>query len=91
MLSIMPKLDGSIRVRIRDDGNGIPQSILKAGREDRNGLAGMRERARQIGAKLNSWSRVGAGTEVELNVPGSIACAEGHERSELNLFRGKAG
>jgi hypothetical protein len=33
----------------------------------------MRERAEKVGAKLRLWSRVAAGTEVELTVPGRIA------------------
>jgi len=33
----------------------------------------MRERAQEIGARLDIWSEIGAGTEVELSVPGSIA------------------
>jgi signal transduction histidine kinase len=33
----------------------------------------MRERAQQIGAQLDVWSEVGAGTEVELRIPGSVA------------------
>jgi hypothetical protein len=36
-------------------------------------LSGMRERAGRIGAKLRVMSRAGAGTEVELRVPGDIA------------------
>jgi signal transduction histidine kinase len=33
----------------------------------------MRERAEQIGARLDIWSELGAGTEVELRIPGGIA------------------
>jgi len=36
---------------------------------------GMRERAKRIGARLDFWSEAGAGTEVELSVPSSIAYA----------------
>jgi signal transduction histidine kinase len=61
------------RVRIRDDGAGIPTTILEEGRHGHYGLPGMRERAGQIGAKLNIWSGDGAGTEVELSIAGSIA------------------
>jgi signal transduction histidine kinase len=35
----------------------------------------MRERAGQIGARFTVWSRDGAGTEVELIVPGHVAYA----------------
>jgi hypothetical protein len=33
----------------------------------------MRERAKQIGARLEIWSELKAGTEIELNIPGSVA------------------
>ncbi|HKA45440.1 MAG TPA: triple tyrosine motif-containing protein, partial [Burkholderiales bacterium] len=62
-----------LRVRIRDDGKGIDPQHLSEGRVRHWGLAGMRERAVQIGAQLNLWSEVGAGTEVELRVPGAVA------------------
>ncbi|MGJ5814568.1 sensor histidine kinase [Paludibaculum fermentans] len=62
-----------LRLRIRDDGRGIPREILEAGRSGHYGLSGMRERAHQIGAKLEIWSGAKAGTEIELTVAGAIA------------------
>ena len=62
-----------LRLRIRDDGKGIDPKLLDAGRDGHWGLPGMRERAEQIGARLDIWSEVGAGTEVELRVPGPVA------------------
>jgi signal transduction histidine kinase len=62
-----------LRLRIRDDGRGIDPQHLDAGRDGHFGLPGMRERAQEMGAQLDVWSEVGAGTEVELRVPGSIA------------------
>ncbi len=63
-----------LRLRIRDDGNGIDPAVLGQGsRAGHWGLPGMHERAKRIGAQLNVWSRPGAGTEVELTIPGSIA------------------
>jgi hypothetical protein len=44
----------------------------------------MRERARDIGAELIVWSRGGAGTEVELRIPGRIAFGTCRRR---NVFR----
>ncbi len=62
-----------LRLRIRDNGKGIDPKLLEAGRDGHWGLPGMRERAQQIGAQLEMWSEVGAGTEVELSIPGSVA------------------
>ena len=63
-----------LRVHVRDDGKGIDPEILKAGGRDGHwGLAGMRERAKRMGARLEFWSETGAGTEVQLTVPASIA------------------
>ena len=61
------------RLVVRDDGCGIGPEVLRAGREGHWGLAGMRERAQKIGGRLKIWSRVAAGTEIELSVPNSIA------------------
>jgi signal transduction histidine kinase len=66
-------LPGAVRVRVRDNGLGIDQEILRTGRASHWGLQGMRERAANIGARLRIWSRKGAGTEVELSVPTNIA------------------
>ena len=63
-----------LRLRVRDDGRGISDDILAAGaRAGHWGLAGMRERAEKVQARLEIWSRSGAGTEVQLTVNGSIA------------------
>jgi len=62
-----------LRVRIRDNGTGIDPAIIATGHEGHWGLQGMRERAQQIGAQLEIWSQPGAGTEVDLSVPGSLA------------------
>jgi signal transduction histidine kinase len=62
-----------LRVRIRDNGTGIDPGIIETGREGHWGLQGMRERAKQIGAQLEIWSQPGAGTEVDLSIPGSVA------------------
>jgi signal transduction histidine kinase len=63
-----------IRLRLRDDGSGIDKDILEAeGKRGHWGIRGMRERAQKIGAQLTIWSRPGAGTEVELRVPASVA------------------
>jgi len=62
------------RLRIRDDGKGIPSDVLSGdGREGHYGLPGMRERAKLIGGKLTIWTEVDGGTEIELNIPGARA------------------
>lgn len=58
---------------VRDDGRGIDSSILEGGRDGHWGLVGMRERSQRIGGTLKLRSRAGAGTEIELMVPGDIA------------------
>jgi len=79
----------ALRVRIRDDGKGIPPEVLDEGRRGHYGLCGMRERARQIGGRLEVWSRLGAGTEIELNIAGSIAYCRPTGRPLFHLFRRK--
>jgi signal transduction histidine kinase len=65
-----------LRLRVRDDGKGLDAKMLaKGGREGHYGLHGMRERAQTIGGKLDVWSEVDAGTEVELSIPAAGAYA----------------
>jgi signal transduction histidine kinase/ligand-binding sensor domain-containing protein len=79
-----------LRLHVRDDGKGIHPEILKAGGRDGHwGLAGMRERAKRIGARLDFWSEAGAGTEVQLTVPASIAYQTNHKDSRSWLLRRK--
>jgi signal transduction histidine kinase len=81
----------TLRLRIRDDGQGIPREILEAGRPSHYGLSGMRERARQIRASLEIWSGAKAGTEIELGIAGSIAYRATVSRPLFRWFRKKAG
>ena len=63
-----------VRLRVRDDGKGISPEILRSGGVSGHwGLSGMVERAHKIGGQCKIWNRTGAGTEVELNVPGGVA------------------
>ncbi|MET0555370.1 MAG: two-component regulator propeller domain-containing protein [Vicinamibacteria bacterium] len=66
-----------LRLVVRDDGCGIPGGVLDSGREGHWGLSGMRERAEKIGGRLRLSSAAGAGTEVELTVPGRVAFGGG--------------
>lgn len=59
---------------VRDDGRGIPATILQAGgREGHWGMAGMRERAQRAGGTLHIESSAGEGTAVTLQVPARAA------------------
>jgi ligand-binding sensor domain-containing protein/signal transduction histidine kinase len=79
-----------LRLRIRDDGSGIDPKVLgQGGSAGHWGLPGMHERARRIGAQLNVWSRPGAGTEVDLSIPGPIAYGTSSARTGFRLFRKK--
>lgn len=78
-----------LRLRIRDDGKGIDPKVVEASsRLGRWGLAGMRERAQRIGARLEFWSETGAGTEVELKVPAEMAYEKQRASRRFRLFHG---
>jgi signal transduction histidine kinase len=79
----------ALRLRIRDDGKGIPQEVLQEGQPGHYGLCGMRERAKRIGGKLHIWSRPGTGAEIELSVASAVAYGPAVRRSLFGLFRTK--
>jgi signal transduction histidine kinase len=84
--------DDRLTLRVRDDGRGIDTTKLEAVGEHHWGLAGMQERAGQIGAKLKVTSRSGAGTEIELSIPGKVAyqtVARPWVKPLLHFFAGK--
>ena len=76
-----------LRLRVRDDGRGIEPEIIEAGGKPGHwGMLGMRERAAKIGARLETWSWPGSGTEVELTIPVSVAyIARRNRRSKRKL------
>jgi len=77
-----------LRVRVRDDGKGIDPKVLKAGGQPGHfGIPGMRERAQRIGAHLVFWSEAGAGAEVELTVPASLAYQTRRSSHRFRLFQ----
>ena len=76
-----------LRVLVRDDGRGIDPHVLHSGLEGHWGLVGIRERSERIGANLRLRSRIGAGTEVDLTVPGSIAFEKGSNGPISKWFR----
>jgi len=58
----------SVTLRVHDDGPGFDIEALPRTRRGM-GLATMRERAEEIGARLDIRARVGAGTTVSVSVP----------------------
>jgi signal transduction histidine kinase len=83
-----------LRLRIRDDGTGIdPRDLEAGGRPGHWGLPGIRERAQQIGSRLEFWSEAGAGTEVELRVPAAMAYEKQRDGRRFRPFhrRGSRG
>jgi signal transduction histidine kinase len=78
-----------LRVRVRDDGQGIQPAVLEGDRPGHFGLPGMRERAGVIGGRLDVWSEAGLGTEIELTVPAAAAYVRSRRRS--SLFGGRTG
>jgi signal transduction histidine kinase len=80
--------DHRLRLRIRDDGQGIDPKVQQEGcRAGHWGLPGVRERAQRIGAQLDFWSEAGAGTEVQLTVPAAVAYKTSPESTVFRLFQ----
>jgi signal transduction histidine kinase len=78
-------------IRFRDDGIGIDPQVLNEGaRAGHWGLPGVRERAKLAGAQLDFWSEAGAGTEVQVTVPASLAYAKSPAARAFGLFRKKS-
>jgi signal transduction histidine kinase len=74
--------DRQFRMRVRDDGRGIdPKVLSQDGQAGHYGLHGMRERAKLVGGRLDVWSELDSGTEVELSIPGPIAYSRATRRS----------
>jgi signal transduction histidine kinase len=73
------------RLRVRDDGKGMDAKVLVGqGRTKHWGLHGMQERAKLVGGRLDVWSEIGSGTEIELNVPASSAYSKYPAASRLS-------
>jgi signal transduction histidine kinase len=79
----------AFRLRIRDDGGGIPSEVLDHGRAGHFGLPGMRERAKQVGAELTIASRPGNGTEIDLSLASKIAYGTSPRGSWFHRFQQK--
>jgi signal transduction histidine kinase len=87
------KFDAShLGIRFFDNGIGIDAEVLRNGsRVGHWGLIGMKERASQMGAKLEVWSKPSAGTELDLSIPGNIAYDRTEKKGGLHALRKKLG
>jgi signal transduction histidine kinase len=78
----------SVRMFVRDNGCGINPDVVQKERDSYSGLHEMRDRADTIGAQFGIWSRPGAGTEVRIAVPSSVAMAGGFGRGPIHILSG---
>jgi signal transduction histidine kinase/ligand-binding sensor domain-containing protein len=65
--------DRQFRLQVRDDGKGIDRAVPADERRGHFGLPGMRERAEFVGGRLDVWSEVGVGTEIDLTISAAKA------------------
>jgi len=81
---------GYVQLEISDNGKGIPQDRLNNLSKTRNstgvGIAGMRERVRELGGELEIRS-AGSGTTLRASLPisDSIRSADSHSPTEAQL------
>lgn len=71
-VNVVIEYERDVVLLVSDDGVGIDDAVLAAGKPEHFGLAGMRERAAHIHAALSITSST-AGTSVRLVVPGPLA------------------
>lgn len=77
--------DRQFRLRVRDNGKVMEPAVISGqGPKGHYGLPGMRERAKLIGANLEIWSEIDAGTEVELCISAATAYVTSAKRSWLS-------
>lgn len=69
--------EDGVLIAVRDGGGGFPADVLAEGRREGHfGLQGMRERASQIGGRLQLRNLAGQGAEVSIRVPAGRAYLE---------------
>jgi two-component system sensor histidine kinase UhpB len=68
---IVERPDGHINLIVEDNGRGfnVDEVLRRASRDQRFGLAGMRERAELAGGELDVESAIGVGTTLFVKVP----------------------
>jgi len=68
---ILSRRPGSIEITVHDDGRGFSPGVPGAGRQAMHGagLAGIRERARILGGRVDIQSSARAGTTLTVTIP----------------------
>lgn len=81
-----------LTLEVRDDGAGfaVPQSLAGLRRAGQRGLAGMDERARLRGGRLDLWSRPGGGTRITAIVPAVVVAGAPQASGRVRLLVGSA-
>lgn len=64
---------GDLILRVEDDGRGFDPARVSTDQQAHYGLPGLRERAEQVGGKIEIVSAPGNGCRTELRVPGRLA------------------
>jgi len=79
-------------LQVRDDGKGFDEeSVTRAAVAGHFGLPGMRERAEVVGGRLEVWSKVNFGTQIQLSIPAAIAYDGSRRRSRLTQLFSETG
>ena len=75
------KLDGALRMRIKDNGKGFrAERVLRSKKKNRLGLLGMRERVEMVNGKFTIDSAPGKGTTIQAQIPLTDVRARGEIR-----------
>jgi signal transduction histidine kinase len=72
-------------VKVSDDGIGFDVANLASSPAGHYGLIGMRERVEKIGGEFILNSRIGAGTDLVIEIPRKAAVARSSEIQEMTL------
>jgi signal transduction histidine kinase len=82
----------SFDLSVCDEGSGMADAVMRTGVRGHYGLAGMRERAARISARISIESAPGQGTTVQVFVPAALAyrnnCeADAGDRDRWSLWK----
>jgi signal transduction histidine kinase len=67
---VIQKLDSALRMKIKDDGKGFSgERVLRARKNQRLGLLGMKERLEMVGGSFTVTSAPGKGTTIQAQIP----------------------